>query len=155
VIGDALVRAAYRAAYWGARCWWFVRRPRTRGAAVAIWSGGRVLLVKTSYRKNYSLPGGFVNRHERPEDAAVRELHEEINMRVDASRLKRAYEGTVRVEHHDDTLTIWEVEIEPQPDVRANGRELVWVGWKSAEEAASLPLLRHVRDYLSARASAA
>ena len=48
---DALFRLGYRAAYWCARAWWYVRRPRTRGAAIALWAGDRVLLVKTSYRE--------------------------------------------------------------------------------------------------------
>lgn len=149
---DALVRLGYRTAYWCARAWWFVLRPRTRGAAVALWTGGRVLLVKTSYRKRYSLPGGFVGRTEQVRDAACREVREETGVVVPADQLRLVYEQTLFVEHHHDMLSIFEIELASQPAVRANGRELVWIGWKTTEEAASLPLLSHVRAYLAARA---
>jgi ADP-ribose pyrophosphatase YjhB (NUDIX family) len=148
-----MARLVYRIAYWGARGWWFVRRPRTNGAAVAAWSGERVLLVKTSYRDRYSLPGGFLRRHERPEEAASRELLEEIDVFVPVSSLALAWQGTIRFEHHDDALTIWETELANPPEIHANRRELVWAGWKTAEEAQCLPLQPHLRAYLTERAS--
>jgi 8-oxo-dGTP diphosphatase len=148
---DALFRLGYRAAYWCARVWWFVRKPRTRGAAVALWAEGRVLLIKTSYRKRYSLPGGFVGLGEQTRDAACRELREETGIVVPSDRLQLAYEQMLFVEHHYDTLSIFEMELASAPAARANGRELIWIGWKTTEEAASLPLLSHVRAYLAAR----
>lgn len=150
---DALFRLGYRCAYWCARAWWFVRRPRTRGAAIALWTGGRVLLIRTSYRDRYSLPGGFVGRTEHAREAACREVREEIGIVVPGDQLRLGYEDTLFVEHHHDTLSIFEIELASAPIVRANGRELVWVGWKTAEEAAVLPLLSHVRAYLAARAA--
>jgi ADP-ribose pyrophosphatase YjhB (NUDIX family) len=153
LVPDWMARVAYRTAYWGARGWWFVRRPRTHGAAVAAWSGGRVLLVKTSYRDRYSLPGGFLRRHERSADAASRELMEEIGVFVPVARLALAWQGTIRFEHHDDTLTIWETDLADPLEVHANRRELVWAGWKTADEAQPLPLQPHLRAYLAERAS--
>jgi 8-oxo-dGTP diphosphatase len=150
---SALVRLGYRGAYWCARAWWFVRRPTTHGAAVALWCQGRVLLVKTSYRARCSLPGGFIGRRERGQDAACRELREEVGVVVPADRLTLAYERTLFVEHHHDRLSIFEIELAAKPAVHANGRELVWVGWTTTEEAASLPLLSHVKAYLAARAA--
>ena len=43
---------------------------RTRGALVALWCQGRVLLVQASYQRELSLPGGWINRGEAPEQAA-------------------------------------------------------------------------------------
>lgn len=152
LIADWVARLGYRTAYWGARAWWFIRRPPTNGAAVAAWNGGRLLLIKTSYRNRYSLPGGFVKRHEHSRDAASRELREETGIAVPAANLAFAWQGTIRVEHHDDTLTIWETELADPPEIRANRRELVWVGWKTPDEARSLPLQSHLRAYLADRA---
>ncbi|QCH14409.1 NUDIX domain-containing protein [Synechococcus sp. CB0101] len=53
-----------------------VVKPRTRGALVALWCQGRVLLVQASYRRELSLPGGWIDRGEAPEQAARRELFE-------------------------------------------------------------------------------
>jgi ADP-ribose pyrophosphatase YjhB (NUDIX family) len=151
---NALVRLGYRGAYWCARAWWFVRRPQTHGAAVALWSGGRLLLVRTCYRTRYVLPGGFVGRHEDARDAASRELLEEVGVAVSPSDLTLACEHTLFLEHHHDRLTIFETVVSPEPQVEASGRELVWIGWKTAEEAEQLPLLsRHLRAYLAQRSS--
>lgn len=43
---------------------------------------GRVLLVRHSYKQGWATPGGFVNRREAPQDAAVREAHEEVGLGV-------------------------------------------------------------------------
>jgi 8-oxo-dGTP pyrophosphatase MutT (NUDIX family) len=127
---------------------------RRTGAAVALWCGHRVLLIQTSYRRRYSLPGGFVGRGERSRDAAARELLEEVRIAVDPDRLTLAYEGTIFVEYHDDRLDVWETTLADEaPAVRANARELVWAGWMTTEEAEAQPLLSHVRAYLAARKS--
>ena len=72
------VRVFYRAAYLAARIWWFIRRPHTNGSLVALWCDGRLLLVRTSYRQLYSLPGGFMKHGETSLAAAERELQEEL-----------------------------------------------------------------------------
>jgi 8-oxo-dGTP diphosphatase len=154
MIVDAIFRTGYRAVYRAARIWWFIRRPRTAGSVVAIWSLGRVLLVRTSYRPQYSLPGGFTRRSETPAQGAARELHEELGIRIDSGRLKPAWQGVKHFEHREDTITILEIEFEEPPPASANHREVVWVGWKTAAEALRLPLLSQVRDYLGVKTGA-
>lgn len=43
---------------------------------------GALLLVKLSYRKRWGVPGGLLKRGETPEDAARREVREEVGMEV-------------------------------------------------------------------------
>jgi len=52
--------------------------------AVVVDAEGRVLLVRHSYKPGWSTPGGFVDRHEDPADAVVREVWEECGLRVEA-----------------------------------------------------------------------
>jgi hypothetical protein len=47
---NTVIRREYRLVYLLLRAWWFVRRPHTRGAAVALWHRGQVLLVRASNR---------------------------------------------------------------------------------------------------------
>jgi 8-oxo-dGTP diphosphatase len=144
------LRVLYRAAYLAARVWWFVRRPHTNGSLVALWCDGRLLLVRTSYRPLYSLPGGFMKRGETSLAAAQRELREEVGLTVTAD-LRLVWHGTMPFEHRADTATIWETSLETAPAFRVDGAEVVWAGWKTAEEALALPLLPSVERYLKSR----
>jgi 8-oxo-dGTP diphosphatase len=147
----SIVRAGYRLGYLILRVWWFLRRPQTRGAAVALWHDGRVLLVRTSYRNCYSLPGGFARREEPSEQAARRELREEVGIELTAQILQHAWSGTVRFESRRDTVDIWETTVEVFPPLHLSGWEIVWAGWMSPSEALAQPLLPHLRSYLTQR----
>jgi 8-oxo-dGTP pyrophosphatase MutT (NUDIX family) len=81
----ALMRLGYRVAYRLMNAWAFVRRPRVRGCMVLLSDEhGRVLLVRHTYgdRRAWELPGGWVERHEEPIEAARRETREELGADV-------------------------------------------------------------------------
>jgi 8-oxo-dGTP pyrophosphatase MutT (NUDIX family) len=60
---------------------WFVRRPRTLGAhALALTPERKLVLVKLRYARDWRVPGGGQERGETAEQAALRELREEIGM---------------------------------------------------------------------------
>jgi ADP-ribose pyrophosphatase YjhB (NUDIX family) len=145
---NAAVRKGYQLAYL-VRIWWFVRRPRTSGAAVALWHGDKVLMVRTSYRGCYSLPGGFARTGEPSEQAARRELREELGISVPPQTLRHAWHGTVPFESRQDTIDIWEATVDPAPEPHVTGREIVWADWVAPAEALKRPLLPHVAAYLS------
>jgi len=146
---DAEIRLGYRWAYLVLRLWWFVRRPHTNGVAVALWHEGRVLLVRTSYRACYSLPGGFVRRGEPPEQAARREVREEIGLDLPAQGLRHAWHGSVQFESRLDTIDIWEVSLDEPPAIHITGREIVWAGWMDPSAAMGRRLLPHLAAYLA------
>jgi len=148
---DVGIRLGYRWAYLMLRLWWSVRRPHTHGTAVALWHEGRVLLVRTSYRHCYSLPGGFVRRGEPPEQAARRELREEIGLDLPAQILHHAWHGTMHYESRLDTTDIWEVSLDQRPALHITGREIVWAGWMDPSAALGRRLLPHVAAYLAQR----
>lgn len=66
-----------------ARSWWYVIRPKTSGAKVIIRNQNEILLIKTTYGYNYSLPGGGCKKNEIPENAAKRETMEEVGILLD------------------------------------------------------------------------
>ncbi len=47
-----------------------------------ILCNNEVLLIKTTYGYNYSLPGGGIKENESPEDAAKREVFEEVGIEL-------------------------------------------------------------------------
>jgi ADP-ribose pyrophosphatase YjhB (NUDIX family) len=76
-------RRVFRVGYRALQGWWLVRRPHTSGVKVVVRHGHDVLLVRHTYgrRSEWDLPGGFINDGETPQDAALRELEEEIGLR--------------------------------------------------------------------------
>src|SRR5215218_4420430 len=54
----------------------------TMGALVLLEDADRVLLIRPSYRRAWSLPGGLLRRGEEPATAAVREVGEEVGVSV-------------------------------------------------------------------------
>jgi 8-oxo-dGTP diphosphatase len=148
---NALIRAVYRVAHWGLRLLWFIRRPETTGALVAVWHHGRVLLVKNSYRPQLTLPGGYIRPREDRRTAAARELREEVGIQVQPKRLVHAYHGTHLFEHRKDTLDIYELELEDAPDVRVDDREVVRAEFLTPDEALDMQIVPHLEEYLARR----
>ena len=130
---------------------WFLRRPETTGALVAVWHHGRVLLVKNSYRSQLTLPGGYVKPREDRRTTAARELHEEVGIRVQPRRLVHAYHGTHFFEYRKDTLDIYELEVDEAPSVQVDAREVVQAEFHTPEEALQLSVVPHLEEYLSRR----
>ncbi len=145
---DAAWRAGLRVAFALQRVYWFAFRPTIRSVDVAVWSGGRVLLVRQSYRRGLGLPGGGLRCGERPECAAARELCEEVGIDVAPAQLRLVMERVVHHEYKKDRIRIYRVDFEPEPAVTIDRREVIWAGFFSPEDARRLELFPWVHDYL-------
>jgi ADP-ribose pyrophosphatase YjhB (NUDIX family) len=78
-------RRVFRLGYLALQAYWLVRRPRTSGVKVVVRRGDEVLLVRHTYgrRAEWDLPGGFINEGETPQDAALREISEEVGLHAE------------------------------------------------------------------------
>lgn len=150
---NALVRLIYQVAHFVLRVFWFLRRPETTGALVAVWYGGKLLLVRNSYRRTITLPGGYVRRNEERRMAAARELKEEVGVTVLPHRLTHAYHGTHTFEFRKDTLDIFEVELDSQPAIEIDRREVIWAEFKSPQDVLAMNIVPHLDEYLTRRAA--
>jgi len=148
---DRLWRMGLRLAYRAQLAVWFVTRPRVQGAAVAVWHGDRLLVVRNSYRRLLSLPAGRLRGGEELRDAARRELHEEVGIEVPAAALRYACEIVGRVAYAEDHVHLFELRVEAAPAVRADGREVVWAEFLPPDEAIARGLAEYVRRYLAGR----
>ncbi|WP_428390373.1 NUDIX domain-containing protein [Lichenicoccus sp.] len=120
---DLAWRMAYRIGYPLARVWWRLRRSRHQGALVAIHVGDDLLLVRSSYRRAWNLPGGGVRPGETPNAAARRELVEEIGLL--ATDLHPAGSVRGRWDGRDDEVHLFTLNLERLPRLRLDNREIV------------------------------
>lgn len=131
--------------------WQRLAKPHNHGALVAIWHEGRLLLVQASYRHGLGLPGGGLERRETPQQAAVRELAEELGLRVTEGELVDPWQITETSALGKNTVTIFALRLEEEPAIRLDGLELVASQWLTTQEALGRPLVSHVRAYLMER----
>lgn len=66
----------------------------TPTVSVVIYKDGEVLMLKRAkepFRGYWVLPGGYINVEETPEEAAIREAKEEVNVEISLEKLIGAY----------------------------------------------------------------
>jgi 8-oxo-dGTP diphosphatase len=143
---DLAWRTAYRLGYPLVRGWWHLTRPRHEGAVVAIHVGAALLLVRSSYRTGWHLPGGGIHAGEMPEDAARRELAEELG--VAALELTPAGITCGTWDGRRDRVHYFELRLTELPMLRLDNREVVAAKLIPRHELWSLPLGGSVVGYL-------
>ncbi len=155
---DAMFRLAYRSAYQLMRVYWAVRQPPTHGSLVAIWVNERILLVKNSYVRYFSLPGGYVKSGESGKDAAIRELREEIGLIVSPSELLPSIDESHIWEGKRERLEIYQLNLDNEPRIEVDHREVVAAAFYSPSDALRLelfpPLRQHIEQKLRGAQSA-
>ncbi|GAA0577194.1 hypothetical protein GCM10009416_14750 [Craurococcus roseus] len=149
---DLLWRLAYRVGFRAARLWWRLRRPAHDGAVVAVWCGGRVLVVQQSYRASPSWPGGGIRRGEDPREAARRELREELGLEVAPDDLVLAREMEVDWDHRRERVRVFELRLDEEPVLRVDNREVVAARFVDPQALLAEPVLPpFIRAYLKER----
>lgn len=57
-------------------------RSTGKGVKTLVFYEKKLLLIRNSYRKGWSLPGGGVKKNELLKDAAIREVYEEVGIKI-------------------------------------------------------------------------
>jgi 8-oxo-dGTP diphosphatase len=146
---DRLWQLALLIAYRLLLVWWLARRPPHRGALVAVWHGGEILLLRSSYRPGWSLPGGGIARGETPREAAARELREEVGLVVAAASLHEAQAVELICEHRPNHTTIFELAVAQRPTLRLDNREIVAAAFHPPGAVDLVEVGPHIGRYLA------
>ncbi len=95
-----VVRFAYGVAARLRIVYWFVFRPQTKGVKCLIECDRQWLMIRNSYGAgHWTFPGGAIGRHETPEDAAVREVREEVGISLERVRPIGFYQNNRQYKH--------------------------------------------------------
>jgi 8-oxo-dGTP pyrophosphatase MutT (NUDIX family) len=126
--------------------WWRLRGQEHEGAQVAIWVGESLLLTRSSYRTDWNLPGGGIERGEDPEAAARRELAEEIGLTEIELIPKGSASGLW--DGRRDQVWFFEARLDRLPELRPDNREIVEARLVSRNELKGLAVTGPVAAYL-------
>jgi len=109
------------------RVYRFVRRPRGRAAKVLITNGNKVLLVRPGYNhRQWTTPGGAVDKNETFEVAARREVEEELDIQLDALSEITTYDHVF--DGQTNIVQIFHAEV-TDPRFTVDGIEIVEAEW--------------------------
>ena len=143
---DFAWRTTFRLGFRLARVWWRVRSPQHEGALVAIYAGEALLLVRSSYRGEWNFPGGTVRRCETPEEAARRELAEEIGLT--ASALFHVGFVCGNWDGRLDRVHVFELRLDALPELQLDNREIIGARLWSPDELRGVAVTGPVAVYL-------
>lgn len=147
-IARALVPPLYRVVFAALTALRRLHPPVTHGALVALWQGDRVVMVRNSYRQGLNFPGGGIRAGETPQQAAARELDEEVGIEVPAESLLPAGLIQCRHENRRDRVHMFELRDAAIPALRCDGLEVLWAHPMDVDEALGQHLTLPVRLYL-------
>ncbi|MBP0595289.1 NUDIX hydrolase [Paraburkholderia sp. LEh10] len=143
---DSVWRLVLRLGFRLARAWWHLRRPSHEGALVAIYVGKALLLVKSSYRAEWSFPGGSLRPGEAPHAAALREMEEEIGL--SSHPIHPAGSVCGMWDGRRDRVHFFELHLDSIPELRLDNREIIAAHLASPEELHGIALTGAVAAYL-------
>lgn len=145
---EKLIHCTYKLAHSGLIVFAFIFRPAVRGVNVAIWKNDNLLLVKNSYRRQYTLPGGYVKVGESPTAAAVRELNEEVGLISYPNQLNHSRQYTFTALYKRETVDIYEMTLRNDAVITIDNQEVIWAGFMPPEKALSKQLTLPLKQYL-------
>ena len=110
-----------------AKIYWWLFRPKTFGVRIIIKNGNKIALVLHIYaNKNlWSLPGGSIKKYEKPEEAIIREVKEELGIEIEPRYLDKIVRNA---EYKRDTVYCFIAEVD-ENDLSPDNKEISEAKW--------------------------
>jgi len=145
---NLIIQWIYIIGYKTGLCFWRVFKPLSTGVYIAVWYKNSVLLIKNSYKNDYTLPCGGIKKGECLKIAAARELFEEVNIKVNPDELKFVGAYSNRYEYKRDTINLFEIYFKNKPAFQVDNREVIWAAFINSADVMRFRLFPTVRTYL-------
>ena len=128
-------------------------KKQIKAVSVIIKKDNNILLIKRGkdpWKNMWGTPGGKIEDGESPKDAIIREIHEELSVKLHLIRKIKKYHFEDEKYACDTIVFLGTVEGEP----KIQEEEISEIRWLSPEEALSLPLAstnkERILDFISA-----
>lgn len=121
-----------------------------KGALVAIWDREQILVIRKSYQKGWSVPGGLLRRHETRQQAAVREAFEETGVQISEKDLVFVAQVPGDLGPRD-IAHLFEVAVNGPVRIRIDGREIVEAEFVPPDKALERVINEELAAYLRTR----
>jgi 8-oxo-dGTP pyrophosphatase MutT (NUDIX family) len=118
---------------------------------MAVWHRDKLLIIKNSYRKHLTIPCGRIKRGEDIAAAALRELKEEVGIRLGKSQIKFVGKYSAKHGHATDIGSFFEHTTAELPQVRVDNREVIWADFLTLDQISELKLSPTVITWLDNR----
>jgi mutator protein MutT len=107
--------------------------------------GGKILYLRRHadkpYGETWGLPAGKIEEGEDPRQAAVREVEEEVGIKLDPKKLQEVVEAYLEVDGLRYLFHAFRVRLEKAPTIRLEPQAHTEAKWLTIEEALKLPLI--------------
>jgi 8-oxo-dGTP pyrophosphatase MutT (NUDIX family) len=118
--------------------------------AVIYNSEGKIFLMTSPKWNGYIVPGGKIEEGETEEQALIREIMEELNIKItDIKKVGEKIKPPSK-DFKDETLTIHFIDFFARAlstEIKPN-HEIIEYGWFNVDEALALPLLDTTRKFI-------
>lgn len=109
------------------RVYWFIFRPQTRGVKCIISHNSEILFLRHTYgNNNWNFPGGGIKKGEEPEDAAKREVKEEVGLTL--INIREVGNFSSVLEYKKDMVRVFAAEATNR-NVKLQEAEIMDCGW--------------------------
>ena len=144
---------AYRIVRTPVKWYWKLFNIQTRGVRVMLVHQEKIVLVRHWYNSLWVMPGGGIHKHETPEQAAIREIQEELGIKIDQLEyLLGVYSNNK--EGKNDIVYCYVVELSEQiifPKRRFNIEiaDIVWSEFSNLPIGTSFATKTRIKEYVS------
>ena len=135
--------------------YWKIFKIETFGVRVLVFKDHKILLVKHRYGKFWIMPGGGINKGEKPESAAIRETKEEVGIIVEKIDFKIGYYKNTTGGKNDNIHCFVATQIREIPNFKRtfiNFLEIEnskWFNINDLPEGTSPPTRSRIREFLA------